>query len=63
MPDKFTENCISIDGKSIYECLVVLLIDYKRKDKAHRNNLLDKNVKQVSVAKSGNYWVQNFIKN
>jgi hypothetical protein len=53
-----TENCIRINGKSIYECLVVLLMD-----EAHRNNLLDKNVNQVSIAKSGNYWVQNFIKN
>lgn len=58
-----TENCISINGKSIYECLVVLLIDYRVNGKTHRNNLLDEKVNQVSVAKSGNYWVQNFIKN
>jgi len=60
---KFSENCISSDGKSVYECLVVLLIDFRVKDKTHRYNLLDEKAKQVSVAKSGNYWVQNFIKN
>ena len=58
-----TENCISINEKSIYECIVVLLIDFRVKNKQHRHNLLDEKVNQISVAKCGNYWVQNFIKN
>jgi hypothetical protein len=52
------ENCtVGLDAN---EAMYLLLVDYG-KEKGHRNNLFNVNYKQVSVANTGNVWVQDFI--
>jgi uncharacterized protein YkwD len=53
------ENCGT--GKTATDVMVQLLIDLSSPNKGHRNNIFNSEYTQVSVAKSGNTWVQDFI--
>lgn len=53
------ENCTT--GSDPKHAMVLLLLDFKAKVKGHRNNIFNPQYTKVSVAKSGNYWVQDFI--
>ncbi len=47
-------------GRTATEVMIALLIDLSSPTKGHRTNIFNPNYKQVSVAKVGNIWVQNF---
>ena len=53
------ENCGT--GKTATDVMVQLLMDLSSPTKGHRTNIFNPEYKQVSVAKSGNTWVQDFI--
>jgi len=56
------ENCVvNKDNTSITETIIIWLVDFKVKDKGHRKNLLNEKFVLTATAKSGNYWVQDFI--
>ena len=52
------ENCTA--GNNAKQAMLLLLLDYRAIVKGHRNNILNPQYTKVSVAKSGNYWVQDF---
>lgn len=53
------ENCGT--GKTATDVMVQLLIDLSSPNKGHRANIFNADYTQVSVGKSGNTWVQDFI--
>ena len=55
------ENACLTKNGDVADCLVQLLMDYGTKVKTHRDNIFSGKVSQVSVARSGNVWVQDFI--
>jgi len=52
------ENCAT--GATATDALLMLLIDYGDKPKGHRANIFNTKYTQMSVAKAGNTWVQDF---
>jgi hypothetical protein len=48
-----SENCAKAD--TMKDAILYLMMEV-----GHRNNIMDKDAKEVSIAKSGNYWVQDF---
>jgi hypothetical protein len=54
-----SENLYKGNG-DVIDCLISLLVDIGVKNYGHRLNLLNPNIKSISVSKSNKIWVQNF---